>query len=306
MEFDVLCLAFFLPLKWGRTMTESDWLECTNPHRMLDFLTSAHVRRRWFPWFRSRAECDLSRKKFLFALACCRRLDEMLIDVRSRQALDIARRYVDHEASKKAWRVATLAASCAAIDASSPHIGVAGWRAAAQARAAEAVAGALCEPGPANTAAARAREAVKARARGLPSGATPTSSSSSSSQVIIAASTTATAPKVPPPENIAWETEAKVQCDVVRDVFGDPFRAVKIDAPAAKLAPALAIARRIYQEERFADMPCIAAALAAAGIEEAAIASHCQRTEGHVRGCWVIDLLLDKSTPLLAMAPRNR
>jgi len=72
------------------------------------------------------------------------------------------------------------------------------------------------------------------------------------------------------------------------------------------------IAQAIYEERRFEDMPVLADALQEAGCENADILNHCrgwglvQASPGkgmvwrrgvattHVRGCWVIDLLLGK------------
>jgi hypothetical protein len=45
----------------------------------------------------------------------------------------------------------------------------------------------------------------------------------------------------------------------------------------------------------FADMPILADALEEAGCTDAAILDHCRQPGEHVRGCWVVDLLLGKS-----------
>jgi hypothetical protein len=46
---------------------------------------------------------------------------------------------------------------------------------------------------------------------------------------------------------------------------------------------------------RFADLPILADALEDAGCADAAILEHCRSGGEHVRGCWVVDLLLGKS-----------
>jgi hypothetical protein len=55
------------------------------------------------------------------------------------------------------------------------------------------------------------------------------------------------------------------------------------------------LARSIYQEERFHDLPVLADALEEAGCTDADILAHCRQPGSHVRGCWVVDAILGKS-----------
>ena len=55
------------------------------------------------------------------------------------------------------------------------------------------------------------------------------------------------------------------------------------------------IAQAIYDERRFADLPILADALEEAGCTSGDILEHCRRPGPHVRGCWVVDLVLDRS-----------
>jgi len=55
------------------------------------------------------------------------------------------------------------------------------------------------------------------------------------------------------------------------------------------------VATAIYHERAFDRMPVLADALEDAGCDNAHILKHCRHLGGHVRGCWVIDLLLGKS-----------
>jgi hypothetical protein len=55
------------------------------------------------------------------------------------------------------------------------------------------------------------------------------------------------------------------------------------------------MARRMYDARDFTDMAVLADALQEAGCTDPELLSHCRGTGGHVRGCWVIDLLLAKS-----------
>jgi hypothetical protein len=55
------------------------------------------------------------------------------------------------------------------------------------------------------------------------------------------------------------------------------------------------LAQSIYDERRFTDLPILADALEDAGCADADILAHCRGPGPHVRGCWVVDLLLGKS-----------
>jgi hypothetical protein len=81
------------------------------------------------------------------------------------------------------------------------------------------------------------------------------------------------------------------QADIIRDLFGNPFRPVAID-PAWRSGPALALATAIYDERLYDRSPELADALASAGCSDAAILGHCRSRSDHVRGCWVVDAVL--------------
>jgi hypothetical protein len=92
--------------------------------------------------------------------------------------------------------------------------------------------------------------------------------------------------------------ENAIQCELIRDVFGNPFR----QPPVAEdvwlnwnggTVPKLA--RAIYDERRFVDLPILADALEEAGCGDVDVLSHCRDDGEHVRGCWVVDLLLGKA-----------
>jgi len=94
------------------------------------------------------------------------------------------------------------------------------------------------------------------------------------------------------------ESEVKAgQSALLRDVLGPlPFRPVTVhpsvlgwdDGTVVRLAQA------IYSARRFDDLPVLADALEEAGCNDADILAHCRAVGPHVRGCWVIDLLLGK------------
>ena len=55
------------------------------------------------------------------------------------------------------------------------------------------------------------------------------------------------------------------------------------------------LAADIYRDRTFGLMPMLADVLEDAGCEDVAILNHCREPGEHVRGCWVVDLLLGKS-----------
>ena len=57
---------------------------------------------------------------------------------------------------------------------------------------------------------------------------------------------------------------------------------------------ALLLARQMYESRDFSLMPILADALQDAGCDNADILNHCRGPGPHVRGCWVVDLVLNK------------
>jgi hypothetical protein len=89
------------------------------------------------------------------------------------------------------------------------------------------------------------------------------------------------------------DDESSVEAQLVRDVAGNPFEPVAID-PAWRTAEVRALVQAIYDDRAFERMPVLADALAAAGCDNAAILDHCRSPGPHIRGCWVVDLVLGK------------
>jgi hypothetical protein len=55
------------------------------------------------------------------------------------------------------------------------------------------------------------------------------------------------------------------------------------------------MAQVIYDDRAFDHLPIVADALEEAGCDNQDILDHCRSTNEHVRGCWVVDLMLGKS-----------
>jgi hypothetical protein len=95
------------------------------------------------------------------------------------------------------------------------------------------------------------------------------------------------------------EMEARLAASacLLRDSIGNPFRPVSLDPSwrAWNGGAVRKMAESIYEERRFADLPILADALEDAGCADAAILALCRGPGEHVRGCWVVDLLLGKA-----------
>ena len=58
----------------------------------------------------------------------------------------------------------------------------------------------------------------------------------------------------------------------------------------------VALARGMYESRDFSAMPILADALQDAGCDNDEVLNHCRDPKQvHVRGCWVVDLVLNKS-----------
>lgn len=87
--------------------------------------------------------------------------------------------------------------------------------------------------------------------------------------------------------------ESVLYARLLRDIFGNPFRAVTL-LPKWRTSTAAAIAREMYESRDFSAMPILADALQDAECEDADVLDHCRRLGPHARGCWVVDFVLGK------------
>ncbi len=90
------------------------------------------------------------------------------------------------------------------------------------------------------------------------------------------------------------DEEKPPQVLLLRDIFGNLFRPVVAD-PAWLTDTAMSLARQMYESRDFSAMPILADALQDAGCDNTDILDHCRDANAaHVRGCWVVDLVLGK------------
>jgi hypothetical protein len=91
--------------------------------------------------------------------------------------------------------------------------------------------------------------------------------------------------------------EYKAANDAILCLFDNPYRPVALE-PGWRAPEVVALAQSIYDERAFDRMGQLATALRKAGCADQKLLGHCREKEGHVRGCWALDLLLEKPLPV--------
>ncbi len=105
----------------------------------------------------------------------------------------------------------------------------------------------------------------------------------------------------PAKANNATLAELKAQANLFRCIMGNPFRSIALDL--AWLTPiVLSLANAAYENRVLPAgmldntlLAILADALEDAGCDNADILNHLRQPGEHVRGCWVVDLLLGKT-----------
>jgi len=91
------------------------------------------------------------------------------------------------------------------------------------------------------------------------------------------------------PEHVA-------QANLLREIFANEYRPAPVE-PAWMVwndGTISNLAQSIYADRAYNRLPILADALEDAGCDNADILAHCRQSGEHVRGCWVVDLLLGK------------
>ncbi len=99
------------------------------------------------------------------------------------------------------------------------------------------------------------------------------------------------------PLSIAFRPLRGAQAGLLRCLVGNPFRPVVRDPMLRQWngGAAVALARAMYESRDFAQSLLLADMLEDAGCTDPLILEHLRGPGRHVRGCWVIDLLLCKA-----------
>jgi hypothetical protein len=205
------------------------------------------------------------RKFRLFACVCCRSVWALIGEERWRKAVEVAEDYADQACSserlKRDWDAEGVTAVGHAIDGATATD--ARWGADWAARnAVQAVAESrLRIPGPPNSG---EKGEIRAWLRSRKER-----------------------------EQSIEHSERTIQTARLRDIFGNPFRPATFD-PSWRTINVVGLAQTIYDERAFDKMPELGDALERAGCRNVAILSHCREPGEHVRGCWVVDVVLGK------------
>lgn len=83
-------------------------------------------------------------------------------------------------------------------------------------------------------------------------------------------------------------------CDLIREVFGNPFAPPHIDPDWLDWNHGAVrhIAARVAATGDFSDLPILGDALEDAGCQNAELLAHCRGAHPHVPGCWALDAVL--------------
>jgi hypothetical protein len=93
------------------------------------------------------------------------------------------------------------------------------------------------------------------------------------------------------PEELSQDQDSRpVWCKLLRDIFGNPFRTVRID-PCWLTSPVLTLSQIIHDQQDFSLLSILGDALMDSGCGDEAILQHCYEPGDHYHGCWVIDAI---------------
>ena len=241
-------------------MTEAEWLACTDPQKMLLLLLE-----------KGRVS---DRKVRLFLVASCYRIWDLLSHEHSRQAVLTVERYADQLVSSdelaSAGRHAITA--CAELEQAMWRVTDEGFQL-------------FDGPSPGT------EEEIDAA---IQNETLATKLAHASLLPTVAAESDPALTGHLPLLDYADESVLGDWACSLRDIFANPFGSVTLDS--CWLTPqAVVLAQAIYDDRAFDRLPILADALEEAGCTDADTLAHCRGPGPHVRGCWVVDLLLAKS-----------
>jgi hypothetical protein len=95
-------------------------------------------------------------------------------------------------------------------------------------------------------------------------------------------------------QGTAFRAEQVQQITLLRDIFGNPYRKRPVLKKGWRSHTVFSLASQMYESRDFGEMPILADALQDAGWDIDDALNHCRGPGPHVRGCWVVDLVLGK------------
>lgn len=240
-------------------MDADAWLTATNPYPMFDYL----------------GRSVSPRKLRLFGIACCRRIWKLMPDDECREAVILAERLVEGEASADdAERLCNrlkveYLALCDRLGTQDKDAHVRLW----------------CIGAAKNLLQADERYLQDAPIRAGDADLLRVWNSASSAVGHYYVQWVGG----PPPDELYQEYQA--QTDLLREILGNPLRPVAFDR-SWRTEAAVALARGVHVDRAFDRLPVLADALEDAGCADADLLGHCRGMGSHLRGCWAVDQVL--------------
>lgn len=241
-------------------MTEQEWLESTDPDPMLVYLERQHQ--------------ASDRKLRLFVVACCRRIWPHFVSPLSRRVVELIEEVADKHASEMELEEAGEKARQYAEDEGRYET--------------EAIA----------AAAYSAANAIASYPTEKQIYVASTASQCVQTTAFWAAWEEIEASEASPEEadrvgKNAKQLEGSHHAALLREIFGNVVVPARFES-AWTTPQALGMAQFIYDDLKFEDMAILADALEEAGCDNVDVLEHCRDEVPHVRGCWVVDLILGK------------
>lgn len=245
-------------------MTPKQWLAATKPEIM----------------FPTAAECgqvrDHNRRLRLFGCACVRQVWHLL-PTNARSAIFVSERFAEGAATATDLRAAAIRLPSLEVTAAQTALAAAGWASGVR---------------PSDARQQNPNEQLRYEP--------PTAARLSARAVATKAIGQAPTPHSHPMEgwHVAWtnayDKARATQADYLRDLFPPPKYVAKLD-PQWLTSTVVALVRQMHESGDFSAVPILADALQDAGCDDET-ALRCCRTPGnvHVRGNWVVDLLMDR------------
>jgi hypothetical protein len=249
-------------------MTESEWLQCTDPQEMLACLKGKVS----------------DRKLRLFACACyyrvCHLLPHLLPGALAREAVQVAERFAEGMAAVDDL-LDDLQEAIARV-----------WEAieALEERRRATQVGKSIALQPTHEALALAFHVLRSEASEAAYYA-----SSTAYRAAAAIANPGAAPHARAFAN-SLAAEEKAQSDLLRCIFGHLFRPATIPSTVRTWnnATVVKLAQSIHARQTLDHLPILADALEEAGCDNADILDHLRGPGPHTRGCWALDLLLGR------------
>ena len=270
-----------------KVMSDADWQQCDNPMTMLTFLemqkpTMQVTRMRTSSWggihpVQVTVNPSLQRKLRLMACACCRRIWHRLPEGAYRHAVVVAEQYADGKATEQ-----ELKSAQAMLNPNKLPFG--------------------------ETTREKIHRAITSATRTFPeenvgrliyvalSTAWEIGELASVPLEVWHARTSQWRAYSDVRNSSVYREEQLLRANLIRDVVPSPFHKIEFD-PAWRSwcdETITHLARATYDEYRLDNLFILADALEEAGCVEPSIINHCRQAGPHIRGCWVLDLILSQ------------